>query len=66
MSYGRRFVAQHDMRIAILPLGYADGLDRKLGHGVGRLDQRQVGTVRGHHLYGYVHGGCHGDHLPGR
>ncbi|MBK9195749.1 MAG: bifunctional UDP-N-acetylmuramoyl-tripeptide:D-alanyl-D-alanine ligase/alanine racemase [Flavobacteriales bacterium] len=37
VSYGRRFVAQHDMRIAILPLGYADGLDRKLGHGVGRL-----------------------------
>lgn len=37
VSYGRRFVAQHDMRIAILPLGYADGLARKLGHGVGKL-----------------------------
>ncbi|MEO8066412.1 MAG: bifunctional UDP-N-acetylmuramoyl-tripeptide:D-alanyl-D-alanine ligase/alanine racemase [Flavobacteriales bacterium] len=37
VSYGRRFVAQNDMRIAIVPLGYADGLDRKLGHGAGRL-----------------------------
>ena len=37
VSYGRRFIAPKEMRIAILPLGYADGLDRKLGHGVGRL-----------------------------
>jgi Alr-MurF fusion protein len=37
VSYGRRFVAQGDMRIAIVPLGYADGLNRKLGHGAGRL-----------------------------
>ena len=37
VSYGRRFIATDHMRIAILPLGYADGVDRKLGHGVGRL-----------------------------
>jgi alanine racemase len=25
------------MRIAVLPIGYADGLARKLGHGAGRV-----------------------------
>ena len=31
VSYGRRFVAKTDMKIAILPVGYADGLPRRLG-----------------------------------
>ncbi len=30
VSYGRTFVAPHDMRIATLPIGYADGLPRLL------------------------------------
>ncbi len=37
VSYGRGFVAAHDMRIAVLPIGYADGLSRRLGHGVGKV-----------------------------
>ena len=33
LSYGRTFTADHDMRIATVPIGYADGLDRHLGCG---------------------------------
>jgi alanine racemase len=35
VGYNRSFVAKKDMKIAIIPIGYADGLDRKLGNGVG-------------------------------
>jgi len=31
VSYGRRFIASEDMKIAVLPVGYADGLPRRLG-----------------------------------
>ncbi|MBS1581237.1 MAG: bifunctional UDP-N-acetylmuramoyl-tripeptide:D-alanyl-D-alanine ligase/alanine racemase [Bacteroidetes bacterium] len=37
VSYGRLFTAARDMRIAVLPIGYADGLARRLGHGKGRV-----------------------------
>jgi alanine racemase len=37
VSYGRRWVAQRPSTIATLPIGYADGLSRRLGNGVGRL-----------------------------
>ncbi len=37
VSYGRRFVAQQETRIATVPIGYADGLSRRLGNGVGCL-----------------------------
>lgn len=37
VSYGRTFTATTDMRIAVLPIGYADGLSRRLGHGHGRV-----------------------------
>lgn len=33
VGYSRRGVAHDKMRIAIIPVGYADGLDRKLGNG---------------------------------
>lgn len=33
MGYSRRGVLTRDSRIAALPIGYADGLDRKLGCG---------------------------------
>ncbi len=33
VGYGRTFKAEEDMRIATLPIGYADGLNRKLGNG---------------------------------
>jgi alanine racemase len=37
VGYGRRAIAPAPMRIAILPIGYADGLSRRLGHGAGRV-----------------------------
>jgi len=35
IGYGRRTVVSRDSRIAIIPIGYADGLDRRLSNGVG-------------------------------
>lgn len=32
VSYGRDFISKKKMRIAILPVGYSDGLDRKLSN----------------------------------
>lgn len=37
VGYGRRFVADAERAIATVPLGYADGLSRRLGNGVGQL-----------------------------
>lgn len=37
IGYGRRGVAQRDSVIAIIPVGYADGLNRRLSNGVGKL-----------------------------
>jgi alanine racemase len=37
VGYGRRWVAPEARTIATLPIGYADGLSRRLGNGVGRL-----------------------------
>ncbi len=36
VGYGRRFIAQDDMRIAVLPIGYADGLSRRLSNSAGK------------------------------
>lgn len=35
VGYSRKGVLKRDSRVAALPIGYADGLDRKLGCGVG-------------------------------
>jgi len=35
VGYGRRFVAEKPMRIATIPIGYADGISRHWGNGVG-------------------------------
>jgi len=35
VGYGRAFVAEKDMTIAVIPVGYADGFRRSLSHGVG-------------------------------
>ena len=32
VGYGRQFVAERDTRIAVLPIGYADGIPRNLGN----------------------------------
>jgi len=37
IGYGRRGVANTPMRIAILPIGYADGFNRRLSNGVGKV-----------------------------
>jgi alanine racemase len=43
VSYGRTFVAPRDMRIATLPIGYADGLSRLLsGRGQALILGRRV------------------------
>jgi alanine racemase len=37
VSYGRTYRAERPMRIAVLPIGYADGLSRRLSNGAGRV-----------------------------
>ena len=37
IGYGRNFMVEKPMKIAIVPIGYADGLDRRLGNGVGHV-----------------------------
>lgn len=37
VGYSRKFVAKGDMRIATIPLGYADGLRRSLSNGKGHV-----------------------------
>lgn len=37
VGYGRKGVVSEDAEIAILPIGYADGYDRRLSNGVGKV-----------------------------
>lgn len=37
VGYNRRWIAERPSRIAIVPIGYADGLSRHLGYGHGRV-----------------------------
>lgn len=37
IGYNRTFVAQSDMKIAIVPIGYADGYPKELSNGVGKM-----------------------------
>ncbi|MEI6575572.1 MAG: bifunctional UDP-N-acetylmuramoyl-tripeptide:D-alanyl-D-alanine ligase/alanine racemase [Bacteroidota bacterium] len=37
VGYNRSFFARRDMTIAIVPIGYADGLSRKLGNSKGKM-----------------------------
>jgi alanine racemase len=37
VGYSRRHLAAHDMTIAVIPIGYADGLNRKFGNGRGSV-----------------------------
>lgn len=47
IGYGRGALSDQPRRIAILPIGYADGFPRRLGHGKGRVSIRgqEVRTV---------------------
>ncbi|SMC33974.1 bifunctional UDP-N-acetylmuramoyl-tripeptide:D-alanyl-D-alanine ligase/alanine racemase [Moheibacter sediminis] len=48
VSYGRRFKAEKQTKIATLPVGYADGIRRSLGYGIGNvLIQNQVAPIVG-------------------
>ena len=40
VGYDRAYVASHDVRIATLTLGFADGYPRDLGNGVGKVSIR--------------------------
>jgi len=37
VGYSRKGLVNTDKRIAVIPIGYADGFDRKLGNGVGEV-----------------------------
>ncbi|MBI2271514.1 MAG: bifunctional UDP-N-acetylmuramoyl-tripeptide:D-alanyl-D-alanine ligase/alanine racemase [Bacteroidetes bacterium] len=37
IGYNRKFFAKKDMRIATVPIGYADGLNRRLSNGKGKM-----------------------------
>jgi len=37
VGYGRRFKAEEDTRIATIPVGYADGVPRLIGNGIGKI-----------------------------
>ena len=37
VGYGRKGMATRDSEIAVLPIGYADGYDRRLSNGVGKV-----------------------------
>jgi len=37
IGYGRKGVADKSLRVAVLPIGYADGLNRRLSNGVGKV-----------------------------
>lgn len=37
IGYGRVGQAVHDMQIAVIPVGYADGFDRRLSNGIGKV-----------------------------
>jgi alanine racemase len=37
VGYGRSFIAKQNMKIAIIPIGYADGFRRSLSNGVGHV-----------------------------
>lgn len=47
VGYNRRGVCNEDKLVALLPLGYADGIDRRLGNGVGHvyINDRPVPTL---------------------
>jgi len=37
VGYGRSFIASENMKIATVPIGYADGFRRSLGNGIGKM-----------------------------
>jgi alanine racemase len=42
IGYDRRGVAEKDTVVAVVPVGYADGLNRKLGNGRGKMIVKNI------------------------
>lgn len=48
VGYGRRFMATHETKIATIPIGYADGIRRSWGNGIGYVTiNNQKATIVG-------------------
>ena len=48
VGYGRRFIAERETKIATIPIGYADGIRRSWGNGIGYvLINNQKATIVG-------------------
>ena len=48
VGYGRRFIANSETKIATIPIGYADGISRKWGNGLGFVSiNNQKATIIG-------------------
>lgn len=48
VGYGRRFIAKKQMKIATIPIGYADGISRLWGNGLGFINiNNQKATIIG-------------------
>jgi alanine racemase len=47
VSYGRKFIASRPTRVAILPVGYADGYHRGLSHRAQVIVQGRIAPVIG-------------------
>lgn len=60
ISYGCTAVLERDSRVAVLPVGYGDGLPRSLSNKLAGPDRGQAVPRPWTHLYGYVHGGRDG------
>ena len=55
VGYGCADVSDNERIIAIFPVGYADGLNRKLGNGTETV-YKWMGSNNRKYLHGYVHG----------
>ena len=45
VGYDASFIAKQEMKIAVIPLGYADGINRKLGDGKGRVLIKNISAI---------------------
>ena len=54
VSYGHTWIAERDTTLALLPIGYADGVFRDLERPDRRADQRPAAAQRRPHLHGPV------------
>ncbi len=47
VGYGRRFMAERQTKVATIPIGYADGISRHLGNGIGyvMINQKKASII---------------------